>query len=289
MVLRSGFYSPRAPGPLVFLHIPKTAGTSFHQVLENEYRDAPSFSITGTDPLKRRNELLELPQKKKEELVLLKGHLLQDGDEILGKKCHFLSFLRDPVDRTISSYYYIKRAKHNRFHEEVKDLTLREFTDFLKREKWDNLQTRYLSSTPEEIRYKGKRPDRQEMKEERFPKALEFLRNKIDSPLLVEEMDRSLIYLYRVLDWNHIPDIGKKNASKERPPKERLSTDLLERLREVNQLDETLYNEAVRIFWKNLEQVWDERLEELFLKHRRKPKKSFFECFRLRSIFRWES
>lgn len=247
--------------PLVFFHIPKTAGSSFHDILADLYPKERSFSVTGGYPMERLEELKRLPEEELQELSLLKGHLLLNADRILGKQCVYLSFFRDPIQRTVSSFHYIKRAGHNRFHEEVKGLRLREFPAFLIEKKWNDLQTRNLVTPPEKLLHEEERDPLPDLRIYGVEEAVRILHEKIDHPLITEEFDRSLVYLARELDWPYVPTPPVKNASGSKEVK-RLGQRTLGELEKVNELDLELYEKAKAIFYRNLEAVWDDAMEK---------------------------
>lgn len=255
--------------PVVFFHIPKTAGTSFHKVLSEVYPEDRTFSVSGADPREKLRELEKLPKKNKDELLMLKGHLLLNADQLLEKECIFLSFFRDPVDRTISSYHYLKKAAHNRFHQEVKRIALKDFPAFLLEKKWDNLQTRFLATSPHHIREPESREGIRQLEQEGLPRAFEVLNEMIDHPLITEEFDRSIVYLARELDWPRLPVPDVRNRSRSGNRK-RPSGKLLQSLESVNELDMELYEKARSIFHQKLDTVWDDNMEEMLQRIRQR-------------------
>ncbi|MFB6258569.1 MAG: sulfotransferase family 2 domain-containing protein [Flavobacteriales bacterium] len=250
--------------PVIFFHIPKTAGTSFHDILGSLYSPERTFSVSGLHAWEKLQELKALPEKDLQRLELIKGHLVLTGDEILGKGCIFLSFFREPIQRTISAYHYIRRAPHNHYHEVVKKLHLRDFGDFLLDKKRDNLQTRSLVTPPEKILFPEEREPLSELKGYGSERAISVVHQKIDHPLITEEFDRGLLYLARVLGWSHVPTPEVRNASRSKD-KKRIGRKTLAELEKVNELDLELYEKAKALFYSNLEEVWNERMEKELL------------------------
>lgn len=91
----------------VFIHIPKTAGTSFKAALKKRF---PNHFLYGDiRPAKPFAE--EKPKLGKYDLVT--GHLtVADFDSVEGEK-QFLTIVRNPIDRLLSLFHYIRQRKHH--------------------------------------------------------------------------------------------------------------------------------------------------------------------------------
>jgi hypothetical protein len=86
---------------LFFLHIPKTAGTSVRKMLEVRVGLKNTvLLLTGADFRTVR------PRLKETELVA--GHLWFMFKDQLANDCFIITFLRDPLERAISSFHYFK-------------------------------------------------------------------------------------------------------------------------------------------------------------------------------------
>jgi len=66
---------------LIFLHIPKAAGTTLHSILESHYAAENTHSIY--DPDEAAREFAAWPLEKREPIRLLKGHLAFGLHELL--------------------------------------------------------------------------------------------------------------------------------------------------------------------------------------------------------------
>jgi hypothetical protein len=135
--------------PLVFLHIPKTAGTSFRHAAERyfgpasvarDYGDgnpATSPLIQGTVFANRSTNLL--PALSDQGIKVLCGHFrAATYMGLLGKHARWCTFLRDPVQRVISEYKHVVR--HRGYAE-----TLRHFSQQAGQ---CNKQSRWLKGLP---------------------------------------------------------------------------------------------------------------------------------------------
>lgn len=85
---------------IVFMHLPKTGGSSLHQVLVDIFGDSRICPL-------RHNLLDQLPQQAKEAYQVFSGHFYYDAiiEEIKAPK-KIVCLLRDPVSRLLSCYYF---------------------------------------------------------------------------------------------------------------------------------------------------------------------------------------
>lgn len=113
---------------LIFIHIPKNAGTSLHRVLEANYSAWETFSFRfprahSFDTFSR------LSQNQKSKLVLIKGHWpFGLHANWPSEKVRYITMLRDPLKRMVSEYRYIKRTPHLPAHAVIqsRNLSLRD-------------------------------------------------------------------------------------------------------------------------------------------------------------------
>lgn len=133
---------------LCFMHIPKTAGTSFKESLLANYKDGeifPSHKIidknNGEYPsiksIRENKYRVEYTNKK-----LFFGHYPLHIIEHFGlKKTQVISFLRNPIDRTISHLRHLKL--YNPIYKNASLNSIFESSN-LRYYQFDNLQTRYF-------------------------------------------------------------------------------------------------------------------------------------------------
>src|SRR6516162_400599 len=90
---------------LLFLHIHKTAGTTLHRIIEREYNPFYIYTIEGGRIEWSVDHLKKLPLHRRAALQVVKGHMSFGLHEYLPQPSTYITFLRDPVERCISSYY----------------------------------------------------------------------------------------------------------------------------------------------------------------------------------------
>ena len=96
---------------VIFLHLPKTAGTTVNRLIEWEYRLSEMYSI---DPVLFKwsaAHLRKLPPGRLKKIRMFKGHMLFGLHEVLPQPATYITVLRDPVDRVISAFYFMRSYK----------------------------------------------------------------------------------------------------------------------------------------------------------------------------------
>jgi hypothetical protein len=130
-----------APKKLVFLHIPKTAGSSVGAWLDAQFEPHEIVKIYAGNAREQLQEALQNPTVR-----FIRGHFgLYEPllVELENPNVIIITFLREPVQRIISLYNHMQRRlseKHNTRMKKVNSIG-----DFLKLKTDYNEQTRYLS------------------------------------------------------------------------------------------------------------------------------------------------
>jgi len=106
--------------PLFFMHIPKTAGMSMRQYLNNQYQ------ADEICPAERWQDLLDL-ERDVGSYRLVRGHFRYNLRQLVAPDACVLVVLREPLRRTVSALRHLSRDPNfHRTHEMAKHLTLGE-------------------------------------------------------------------------------------------------------------------------------------------------------------------
>ncbi len=133
----------------VFLHVPKTAGTTMRGVF-NEMFGAHFHLYTQTRDEVRGDDGKRAFERDDyfDNIMLLAGHFGRFSAvvrAITDRRIVFVSVMRDPVERVVSLYDYIRRMPWHRLHPEVRDRSLAEaFRDSAFRNVCQNDQMRMI-------------------------------------------------------------------------------------------------------------------------------------------------
>ncbi len=234
---------------IIFLHIPKTAGTTFRQqVLDRVYKNENCFHIN------RRNnpveEFLKLDSQAKRNLLLITGHLQYGFHGYLDEDCRYITFLRDPIGRIISHYNFTKQNKLINKEIIQKNLTLKEYALSDLSPELDNGQTRQLSGLNVPIN---------KIDQNVLNAAKINISKHIDIGI-TEQFDESLILLKEKYNWQGFLLYYKENVSRKKRSVV-IDDDTIEAIKLRNRYDVELYNWCVQLF--------DEELDKVEILHRK--------------------
>lgn len=137
--------------------------------------------------------------------------------------------LREPVNRVISQYYFIRNNPQNRSYDQVSELSIEEFITTTGR--GSNYQTRILAGESGSDLINT--PDLLE-------RAKQHLDTHFITPGTTERFDESLLVFQRLLGWKS-PYYVRKMVNKNRPSKSQISSETRALIEEYNQLDLALY------------------------------------------------
>ncbi len=231
---------------ILLLHIPKTAGTTMHGIIEEQY---PS-GIVGVN----KGNLLEVIKEVSTDyynsitIRCIYGHFNYGVHKYVTRPFTYISLLRDPVERVISEYYFLLRnPKHDPYvanEIKMKNMSLLDYvssTDKAFLFRTSNMQTRFISGKP-------------------FPQLKDFMiaKNNIKKHFLLgitERFNESLFLFQKKLGWKPIHSYKSIFVAKDRPMKLEISMKVLNVIREKNNLDLLLYEHAKKIFQEQLESL----------------------------------
>ena len=223
---------------LIFLHIPKTAGTTLNRIIEWQYSP---FAIFTMDPYRIRataERFKRLPEARRRRLQVVRGHLFYGIHEFLPQGATYITMLRDPVARVLSAYYFVLRRPLNPLHRKLKrerlgvEDCLRLFPDR------QNLQCRFIAGVE----------DAAISNERLLDLAKENLAKSFSVVGICERFEESLILFSKTFGWE-VPFYKNQKVAKSRPKVEPKLVDLI---REHNRLDVELYEFGKKMFEQTL-------------------------------------
>lgn len=222
----------------LYLHIPKTAGTSFQKSVL-----LPAIGTGKVRPYLGIRDIL----KNRSRFDLLTGHYKYGIDLFLPRdEYQWVTFLREPLDQQISLYYFVKQCGESGFphplYGQVKNSTIVEFY----RDGIDNLQTRSIA---------GFWYDHHPMKalgriqpSLMLAHAKRNLQSKFIAFGVFAHLKLSFEIVARALgaEANYVKDESK--VTRNRPAAADLSKEQKEELRRINWMDYELYPFALQLF-----------------------------------------
>lgn len=223
---------------IIFLHIPKTAGSTLITTLKKRFN--LNNSLFGTEDIPDIEMIVKrLSPEQRKDLKFITGHLEFGIHDLLPRPATYFSFLRNPVDRVISEYYFVLESPDHHLYKKVIDekISLQEFVE--QKLTLGNGQTRMII---------GLRNPEVNCCKNSFTQAKSNIENFFSVIGLTERFDESLILLQKQYGWNQLSYARWVHKSKSRPKVEDLSEKTFETIINANYYDLKLYEFGKALF-----------------------------------------
>jgi hypothetical protein len=203
---------------LIFVHIPKTGGTSLANIIYRQYKP---MEVHMVDNLSN-----DTTSKINKNIKCVLGHNVFGQYKELGP-CIYITMLRDPIDRVISQYYYAKNVLKS---DGVAKYSLEEFAqlDFVA-----NLQTQFITGSTANLE-----------------QAIYNLKTFAFFGI-TEMFTESLFLMKKTFGWENILYL-KENVNDKKPNREKIPKETIEKIEKANSLDIQLYEWAKKHFENRL-------------------------------------
>ncbi|NBC06434.1 MAG: sulfotransferase family 2 domain-containing protein [Bacteroidetes bacterium] len=219
---------------LISIHIPKTAGTSFRNTLKDVYGQevVVRLDIKVKGPRVVVNERDYYQRQLPPWTRVAHGHfnylLLQEHFDLPDRDIPVITWMRDPVERVISNYYYLSKRLAEELDEPSKGLNIlakmqRELMEYARAPKSRNRAAHFMKGMPlEDFTFIG----------------------------IQEYYQEDLSHLAQLLDWKNFKEYTHNRTGKshdEVTPKQR------DEIRALNDEDVRLYEQALALREKRLD------------------------------------
>jgi hypothetical protein len=239
---------------LCFLHIPKTAGLTMRFILDTY------FGLGEVCPADGYASLASFSKKELAPFRLLRGHFWHNIGERLPSTPVFMTILRDPVERTLSQFEYVRSDPRNGpLHDRAKVMTFEEYLEdeHMRECTLRNVQTRFLA------------PARQPLDPHEIVPlehlGLEQAKSNLGSCHFVgvtERFDEALKLLAYTFGWRPIRQFAVRNASRARLSRSHLTPRVVDTILSLNDQDIRLYEFGKTLFDTRLNRMMDGLLDE---------------------------
>ena len=218
-----------------FIHVPKTAGTTMLRIIEDRYPPGSVESLYLAPPEEAAARIARMgPQTR-----IVAGHVDYGYSRNFPGPFRAFAMLREPVDRAISLFYFVKSEPSHPSHQEVVDGAIT--IEAMSREQ-GGMQARFIA---------GYSPTEPVAPDVLLAKAKENLAQKLAVFGLTERFDETLLLLTQALGWK-MRGYARKNVTKKRPSKEATDPARLAVIRGHSAVDIALYEFARELFEKRL-------------------------------------
>ena len=259
---------------IIFLHIPKTAGTTLNRIIDWEYNPLRIYSINGRYFRDSYRKLISYPPSRLAGMQVFRGHMPFGLHNLLGAPSTYIVVLRDPVERAISQYFFAVNRKIHRDHSQISRLTLDEF---VKNSPYNNAQTKLLAGQSRDYDFIGG-----ECTEATLAAAKENLSNYFTLIGLTERFEETLALAKVVLGWK-IARWANFRVTPRRPRTEAIAPDTRALIANYNNFDMALYQYAAGLFSQMIAKYQDRVAVEVEAVRRAKLNEGF-ELFYYRTL-----
>lgn len=226
--------------PFLFLHIPRTAGTTLNRLLERRFAPETVLSLYSRDDF-ARNAVID--RERLAGLRLIEGHVLLSDYEAFtfyDTPVRAFTFLREPVSRVISEYFFLRTWPRQHLYGLLNEpgMSLAAYVTSehkLLRYKGANFMTRVLSGLDP-----GAEP------EAALERAKANLRDRFVCFGLTERFDESLLLLADVLGLTDL--LYERQNVLRRPEGKRATAEERALVAARNRLDAALYAFGTALF-----------------------------------------
>jgi len=222
---------------IIFLHIPRTGGTTFRDILERFYY--PENVIEIKKFVESEKMIKNISKEELSKIQLIKGHLNFGIHEWIDGDCKYITFLRDPIKRIVSTFKYVNNNFNHPDHDFARSISLKKYIESKKNLLLDNGITRLLLGP----RYVFETPFGT-INKKHYLMALDNLENYFTFAGITERYNESLLVLKNELQWSS-PFYSIANKSKKND--ELLKMNINDQIMQCYFYDLKLYNHVNKI------------------------------------------
>ena len=233
---------------IIFVHIRRTGGTTLNIILINNFGIDNFFCTTGENKGRPEDYVASISQTEK--IKIIEGHFAY-GFHKYFDNYKYITILRNPVERSISYYYFIRQQRWHWLHKMADSLSLRAFVSIMPA----NEQSTAIAGSLDKI-------DPKTISSPISPQSLlnhitlQQAKKHLDNMTfgLTERFHESLDIFQHELGLNS-SGYGIYNEARNRPFIEEIEADTLDFIRNRNLIDVKLYEYAQALFDKRLKKA----------------------------------
>lgn len=232
---------------LVFIHMPKAAGSTLQRIIERQYTGQSIFNIDGNGIARIQasiNQLRSLSEAERAAIRCVKGHVPFGIGRWLKYPVRYITMLREPVARALSDYNYaVSNPSHNLYKDvNEKGMSFLQYAEMRAKSGLANIYTRLLSGCVnwDDLALSG--PLSQN--------SLEIAKENVCKCAAVgitERFDESVLLFKRRLGWSHCDYVRENVTPAIRISRDQVGSDIEDAIGEFYRLDMELYQYCLEV------------------------------------------
>ena len=236
---------------IIHLHIPKTGGTTLRDIVNRQYSSENILTIPTID--KSKNIVGALSSNKINQLEVIQGHLKYGIHNHFDRTAKYFAIMREPVDRILSSYYYVISQEGNpqNLSNTKKTMSIYEYINSGINPFLINGQTQLIAGNTCSI------DDPLIKSNELLDIAKENINKNFILTGTTEKFYESILLLKRMLNWKS-PYYSRANRTKNKPDYSKIETEIRNFIEDHNQLDNDLYNYVKKSIDNRIKEAGDD-------------------------------
>ncbi len=229
-------YQNQKPDKVLFDHLPKCGGTTVEHYLRSHYLTKKTYMIDSQNPQYSMQVFKSLPEAKRYDYDFVYGHLADGLLDFVHPDTISLTIFRDPVDRIVSHYYYVKRKPNHYLHDMVtsKNLTLEEYAASGISVELRNWYVAHFLGIPI-----GEAENRPEWS---VTEALRIIKERYHIVGFLDDLETAMDSLGKKAGYRKRFQNSYRNKSAGRPRMSDIDLSVLDTIKQVNFLDVELYS-----------------------------------------------
>ena len=219
---------------IVFLHSPRSGGTTLNSILRYQYGIDSIHSFHNGFTSDSIESYLDLSEVDKNRIKCFRGHIIFGLHQYCPRDCIYITILRHPIKRVLSLFGYISGFRGISLQKPKAQTNLENFLTEGHKGYIPNDQVRRIAGIN-----RDKRLNLYELKT-----AQENIENHFAVVAITERFDESILLTKKVLNWKKEPWFIKNNRQGSGDMFLIIPSYLIEKIRNQNELDIELYNYA---------------------------------------------
>ena len=245
---------------VVFVHVPKAAGSTLRQIMDHQYSEQAVYRCDMLQYPSAFNDFRNLTEDQTAKIRCLIGHLPYGIHEYLPGPVKYATILRNPIDRFLSKYAYLCNNQWVADQLGVEDKQIESLEAFIEMQLQRNamnFQTRLISGY---VDISSPMPPFDEpVTVDTLETAKKNLKNDFAVVGLQDRFNESLVLMKRAFGWGNVCYL-KQNVTSRPVPRKNVSSQTRSLIERHNELDMQLFEFAQERFTEQI-QAYGPRFE----------------------------